>query len=103
MFYLAEPSFHEDYNTAASKLKKIAPAEIGGARLAKVDVVAEPELKEKFSIKDLPTLLVFKGGELFETYQGGLDEEDLVAYMSAIATEPAALGTLLRYYQLTYA
>jgi len=101
MFYSPE-SYNKDYDKAARKLKKSAPTEDGGARLAKVDAVAEPALKEKYSIKDLPTLLVFKGGELSETYTSSTDKEDLVAYMKAVATEPAPLGQLLQFYQLAY-
>merc|ERR1711963_588453 len=48
------------FEKAARKLKKLAPSEKGGARLAKVDATIETKLAEKFEVRGYPTLLVFK-------------------------------------------
>ncbi|MBE2214677.1 MAG: thioredoxin [Opitutaceae bacterium] len=51
-------------------LKELAREFAGQARIAAVDVDAEPELAARFGIRSLPTLAFFKGGELRHTLVG---------------------------------
>lgn len=46
-------------------------------KVAKVDVDKEPELSAQFGIQGLPTLLLFKDGELISSFRGFQREEDL--------------------------
>lgn len=41
-----------------------------GAKICKVNVDEEPELAQRFRVMTIPTLLVFKNGELVETAVG---------------------------------
>lgn len=91
-----------DFESAARKLKKLAPSESTGARLAKVDATAEEALAKKHDVSGYPTLLVFQGGALFGKYEGGRDKADFVGFMQAMVTEPAALGFAMRYYALAF-
>lgn len=42
----------------------------GKAQICKLNIDDHPSVAEKFSIKAIPTLLIFKGGEVVETLQG---------------------------------
>ncbi len=44
---------------------------------AKVDVYEQPELKEQYQIEHLPTLKVFKDGEVIRTETGKMDENEI--------------------------
>mmetsp|Transcript_10749 Transcript_10749/g.27754 ORF Transcript_10749/g.27754 Transcript_10749/m.27754 type:complete len:268 (+) Transcript_10749:81-884(+) len=79
------------YEKDARKLKTISET----ARLAKVDATSEKALAQKFEVTGFPTLLVFKGGELFGTYSGGRDKGDFVAYMQSMSY-PAPIGLIVR-------
>lgn len=48
-------------------------------KVAKCDVDENPELAEKFSIMSIPSLLVFKGGNLVKSAVGLHDKEALAA------------------------
>ncbi len=51
-------------------LEEMAPAAVGKAVIAKVNVDDEPELAAKFNVRSIPTLLVFKDGKLAQTMVG---------------------------------
>ncbi|MFG0305476.1 MAG: thioredoxin [Phycisphaerales bacterium JB040] len=48
----------------------------GKAVVAKVDVDSQAELGQKFGIQSIPTVLVFKGGEVTEKFVGMRPEDD---------------------------
>lgn len=52
---------------------------VGRARMVKVDVDKNPKLSSRFSIRSIPTLMVFKDGEAFETMVGAQSKRDLSA------------------------
>jgi len=51
----------------------------GRARMVKVDVDKNPKLSSRFSIRSIPTLMVFKDGEAFETMVGAQSKRELSA------------------------
>ncbi len=72
--------------------KMIAPAldeiarEMGGkVKIAKMNVEDNQEIPAKYGIRSIPTLMVFKGGELAATKVGTGAKSDLVKWISASA------------------
>ena len=51
----------------------------GKANITKLDVDASPEVAEEFGVLGIPTLLIFKDGELVEKMVGVQDKDALVA------------------------
>jgi thioredoxin 1 len=52
-------------------------AELNGVTIAKMNVDENPNTPAKFGVRGIPTLMVFKNGELKETRVGGLPKADL--------------------------
>ncbi len=52
-----------------------------GADFYKVNVDEEPSLAQQFGIMSIPTLLLFKNGELFDESVGVLPEADIKAFV----------------------
>ncbi len=50
---------------------------------AKVDVDEQPELKEEYAIRNVPTLKVFHNGEIVRTEEGKLQKEELQALLKS--------------------
>ena len=61
----------------ADTLSKLATEFKGQFVFAKVDVDEQPELKETYDVKNVPTLKVFKDGEVVRTEEGLLKEDEL--------------------------
>ncbi len=51
----------------------------GRATVGKLDVDANPNVAARFQIRGIPTLLIFKNGELADTVVGLASKEDLAA------------------------
>jgi len=52
-------------------------------QVAKVNLDENQDLAMKYSIRSIPTLLLFKGGELIDTKVGLLPKGDLVEWLSS--------------------
>ena len=52
-------------------------------RVVKVNLDENQDLAMKYSIRSIPTLLLFKGGELVDTKVGLLPKSDLVEWLSS--------------------
>lgn len=85
------------YEKASRKLRRQAEGKEHGLRLAKVDGTAQRDLAEQFGVKGFPTLLVFQDGKLFDTYNGGREKDDFIAYMTSM-TVPRPVGAVWRLY-----
>lgn len=57
----------------------------GRVAIGKCNVDTERELPMKYSIRNIPTLLFFKGGELVDRHVGALGKADLKAKIDALA------------------
>lgn len=67
----------------APVLDEIAVEQEGKAVVAKIDVDANPALASRFGIRALPTLLVFKNGEVVTMIQGLTPKAKLSAALAA--------------------
>lgn len=61
----------------ADTLAKLATELKGQFIFAKVDIDEQPELKETYAVKNVPTLKIFKEGEVVRTEEGLLKEDEL--------------------------
>jgi thioredoxin 1 len=52
-------------------------------QVVKVNLDENQDLAMKYSIRSIPTLLLFKGGELIDTKVGLLPKSDLVEWLSS--------------------
>lgn len=98
--YLSDASFEQDVLAAegpvlvdfwaewCSPCKALAPflddaAEEfdGKIKIAKLDVSANQQTAPKYGIRNIPTLMIFKQGELVATKVGGLSKSQLRAFI----------------------
>ncbi|MFQ6132226.1 MAG: thioredoxin [Armatimonadota bacterium] len=63
----------------APVVEAIAEKYEGRLAVGKVDVDQEQDLAGRFAIRSIPTLLLFKDGEVAETFIGYMPEETLTA------------------------
>ena len=65
----------------ADTLSMLATEFKGKFIFAKVDIDEQPELKETYNVENVPTLKVFKDGEVVRTEEGHLNEVELRALL----------------------
>ncbi|HEY0792092.1 MAG TPA: thioredoxin [Chthoniobacterales bacterium] len=68
----------------APMLDEIATEQGGNVRVAKVDVDNNQELSQRFNIRNIPTLLFFKGGELRDQVVGLTSKADLLSRLNSL-------------------
>ena len=54
------------------------------AVIGKVDVDANPEIAQKFGIRNIPTVLFFKGGEMVDKQVGAVPKGSLTGKLDAL-------------------
>lgn len=64
-------------------LHQLSQEMAGVVKFGKFDVDAQQKLMERFQIRAMPTLLLFRGGELVERHQGAMDKERLEQWLAA--------------------
>lgn len=74
------------FATWCGPCKMVAPivkqlADEGKAKVCKIDVDEQPELAMQFGVDSIPTLLVFKGGQLVNRAVGFRTKEQLEAIL----------------------
>lgn len=62
-------------------LDEVAGAYAGKVKVCKVDVDANTDTPAKFGIRGIPTLLIFKGGEIVGQKVGALSKTQLTAFV----------------------
>jgi thioredoxin 1 len=62
----------------APVVDKIADENVGKYKVAKVDIDACPRTAAKYQIKGVPTVMVFKGGEVKGQHVGVTNKETLI-------------------------
>ena len=67
----------------APVLDEIANEFAGQLKVCKVDVDANPGIPEKFAIRGIPTLIVFKDGNAVETKVGALSKTQLTEFVNS--------------------
>jgi thioredoxin 1 len=68
----------------APVLEEIAKEEGENVRVAKVDVDSNPALSNRFGIRNIPTLLFFKGGEVKDQVVGLTSKAELVKRLQTL-------------------
>ena len=68
----------------APVLDEIAEEQADAVRIVKVDVDNSPELSNRCEIRNIPTLLFFKGGELKDQVVGLTTKADLISRLNAL-------------------
>ena len=75
-------------------LEELAEQWQGRVKIAKVNVDEAPELAQRFGVRAIPTLLLFKGGEVVETQVGAVSKTQLTdalkPHLEAQEAQPAA-------------
>jgi thioredoxin 1 len=62
-------------------LDEVATAYAGKLNIAKMNVDDNKDIPAKFGIRGIPTLMLFKGGELAATKVGALSKSQLTAFI----------------------
>jgi thioredoxin 1 len=65
-------------------LEEIAEEQAEAVRIVKVDVDNNPELSNRFEIRNIPAVLFFKGGEVKDQVVGLTSKADLVSRLNAL-------------------
>lgn len=66
-------------------LDEIADEKVGVVKVGKVDVDENQSLSARYGIRAIPTLLLFKGGEIRDQIVGGqVSKRDLLAKLEAL-------------------
>jgi len=65
-------------------LEEIAEEQAEAVRIVKVDVDNNPELSNRFEIRNIPAILFFKGGEVKDQVVGLTSKADLVSRLNAL-------------------
>ena len=67
-------------------IDEIAADKAGSIKVGKVDVDENQAISARYGIRAIPTLLVFKNGEVKEQIVGGMvSKQDLIAKLEALA------------------
>ncbi len=64
-------------------LEEIAGEYSGKLKVAKLDVDDNPETPAKYGVRGIPTLILFKGGEVDQTKVGALTKSQLIAFLDS--------------------
>ena len=68
----------------APLLDEIADEKVGKVKIAKVNVDHNQALSTRFAIRFIPTLILFKGGEVKEQLVGPTSKKDLISKLEAL-------------------
>lgn len=68
----------------AQAAKKLEPQ----VRVAKLNTEQEPGIAQRFSIRSIPTLIVFKGGRELARQSGAMSEADIVRWVNSVIWSP---------------
>lgn len=74
----------------APALNEIAAERAGRAIVAKVDVDAHPELAARFAVRSIPSLLIFRDGEVVDSMIGVHPKAEILRRLDAARTAPVA-------------
>lgn len=66
-------------------IDEIANEKVGAVKVSKVDVDQNPATAARYGIRAIPTILLFKGGEVKEQIVGMTSKKDLLAKLEALA------------------
>ncbi|MFP5458772.1 MAG: thioredoxin [Bacteriovoracia bacterium] len=65
-------------------LEEVAAEHTGKVQIVKVNVDEAPELANRFGIRGIPTMILFKGGEVKSTLMGNQPKAEIVKQISSL-------------------
>lgn len=68
----------------APVVEKLAQQYEGQVKIGKLDVDDNMEIAEKYRVMNIPTFIMFKGGEAVATYVGGMSSAELEEKIKAV-------------------
>ena len=69
--------------TIAPILNEIAREYVGSLKIAKLNIDENPSTPPKYGIRGIPTLMLFKGGQVEATKVGALSKSQLTAFIDS--------------------
>ncbi len=70
----------------APKLEEIAGEMSGKVKIVKLDIDNNREMTEKFGVRGIPTMILFKGGQQVNHLVGNRSKEEIVNFISSAMT-----------------
>ena len=77
----------------APAVEELASEYAGKAKVAKLDVDENPEIAQRYGVQSIPTLLVFKDGQVVEQRVGALPKAEMARMLDAHALVSVAVRT----------
>ena len=63
-------------------IEEIAKEQEGKIKVGKINADENPQTSEKYNIMSIPTLILFKDGQVVKTFQGFRTKEDIIREIS---------------------
>lgn len=67
-------------------LEEIAGEMTGQISVAKINIDENPMTPSKYGVRGIPTLMLFKGGQLVETKVGAMPKSQLASWIQSVIT-----------------
>lgn len=64
---------------------EVANEVAGKMKIVKINIDENPNAPTKYGVRGIPTLMVFKGGELVDTKVGGMSKTQLNEWLASVA------------------
>ncbi len=71
----------------APVIKEIADEYSKSARVCKVNIDEQPDLAERFGVMSIPTVILFKNGQIKDTVVGFRSKEELKAMLDSVMVD----------------
>ena len=73
--------------TMAPTIDEVASEYAGKVKVGKLDIVANAQTADRYQIRGIPTVLVFKGGQVVDQKVGAVGKADLKKMLDAHVTQ----------------
>ena len=82
--YVYDPAAGDPDNGVApgTKFEDVAEERSGKMRFVKVNTEAEPELSARFRIRSIPTIMIFKNGEVIDMLNGAVPKAPFESWLN---------------------
>ena len=67
----------------APTVEEVANAMVGSVKVCKMDVDSNQELAVQYGVRSIPTLIIFKNGEVSSTQIGAISNQQLEEFIAA--------------------
>jgi len=67
----------------APTVEEVADAMVGSIKVCKLDVDSNQDLAVQYGVRSIPTLLIFKNGEVVSTQIGAISKQQLEDFIAA--------------------